>query len=127
MGRRGVVSRELVRQTHGGAESSPEGANGFVLTREDSILGSLSGRDWPELSPTDDNVLAYSIDWWFHGDIHITYLSSDSGFRLGCYPLSDSRIAYPSWFPDGRKLVFCATDNGLGRHSQLWMLDSVQF
>jgi hypothetical protein len=121
------TSRELVRQTGGTAESSPRGVNGFVLTREDSILDFRHGRDWPAFSPTDDSVLAYSSDWWFHGDIHITYLSSDSGFWLYCYPLSDSRIAYPSWFPDGRRLVFCATDNGLEKHYQLWMLDSVEY
>lgn len=123
------TSRELVRQTSGGAEASPEGANGFVLTREDSILGSLPGRAWPEISPTDDDVMAYSYDWWTGGDVALVYLSSDSVVGLDCNPYSDSRIAYPGWFPDGHRIVFCATDNRYGQpeHYQLWMLDSVGY
>jgi Tol biopolymer transport system component len=120
------TGRKLVHQSCGTAES-PSGRTGFALTRNDSILEFFSSRAWPELSPIDDNVMAYSSNWWFNGDVHIVYLSSDSGFSLDCNPYSDSRIAYPSWFPDGHKLVFCATDSGLVQHYQLWMLDSVEY
>lgn len=113
------TGRELVRQSF-------RGQVGFALTRDDSIL-DYGSRAWPELSPIDDNVMAYSSNWWFNGDVHIAYLSSDSGFSLDCNPYSDARIAYPSWFPDGHKLVFCTTDSGLAQHYELWMLDSVEY
>ncbi len=119
------TGHELVHQSRGTTEYY-RGQVGFALTRVDSIL-DYGSRAWPELSPIDDNVMAYSSNWWFNGDVHSAYLSSDSGFSLDCNPYSDSRIAYPSWFPDGHKLVFCATDSGLAQHYELWMLDSVEY
>ena len=116
------TGRELVHR-------SPSGWSGFILTKEDSVMDYDYGRSWPEISPTDDDVMAYSYDWYTGGDLALVYLSSDSVVGLDCNPYSDSRIAYPSWFPDGRKLVFCATDNKYGQpdHYQLWMLDSVAY
>lgn len=122
------TGRELVHQSYGSAEYH-RGQNGFTLTVDDSILESSPGQSWPALSPIDDSVVAYSSFWWSHGDVHIVHLSSDSVFGLDCYPYSNSRVAYPSWFPDGHRLVFCATDNGLDQpeHYQLWMIDSVEY
>lgn len=120
------TGRELVYQSFGSAES-PSGRTGFALTRSDSILEFFSSRAWPELSPIDDNVMAYSSNWVLGGDVALIHLSSDSVLSLDCNPYPDSRVAYPGWFPDGHRLVFCATDTGPAQLYQLWMLDSVEY
>jgi Tol biopolymer transport system component len=121
------TGRELVHESYGSAES-PRGEAGFVLTGDDSVVDFFSGRhDWPQLSPLDDDVMVYALNWLASGDINVTHLSSDSAVGLGCNPYRDSRVAYPSWFPDGRKIVYCATDNVSVYRYELWMLDSVDY
>jgi hypothetical protein len=106
---------------------SPSGLGGFALSASDSVLDYLG--DWPDFSPIDDNVVAYSSNWWTGGDVYVVHLSTDSAIGLDCDPYGGASIAYPSWFPDGHKLVFCATDSGHvgSEHYQLWMLDSVEY
>jgi len=121
------TGRALVHRSYGSAEGH-RGHAGFALTKDDSIL-DYSTRDWPELSPIVDSVMAYASSWWTGGDVHVVYLPSDSVISLDCDPYGGASIAYPSWFPDGHKLAFCATDSGTipGSHYQLWMLDSLEY
>ena len=118
---------ELVHNSDGSAESST-GRTGFALTRKDSILDYFdSERGWPKLSPVSDDVMAYVESDWYSGKLRLVNLSTDSVMDLACSPASQSSAAYPSWFPDGRKLVFCATVSGTIRRLELWMLDSVEY
>jgi Tol biopolymer transport system component len=117
------TGRELVHQSIGSAET-PLGQSGFALTKDDSILDY---RAWPQLSPTDDDVMAYADNFFDGGDIYLVRLSSDSVTNLRCGPYSSAETAYPSWFPDGHRLVFCATVNPASSRFELWMLDSVEY
>jgi hypothetical protein len=119
------TGRELVHRSYGTAEAQV-GHAGFALTPNDSIPEDRPGRSWPALSPINADVMAYSSSSFTHGDIDLVYLSSDSVTRLDCTPYDNTWTAYPSWFPDGRKLVFCA-DKGLSGRYELWMLDSVEY
>jgi Tol biopolymer transport system component len=121
------TDRRLVHESYGSAES-PRGEAGFVLTGDDSVIDFYSGRhDWPQLSPLDDDVMAYALNWFTSGDIYVTHLSSDSAVGLDCSPYRESRTAHPSWFPDGRKIVYCATDSVSVQRYGLWMLDPVNY
>jgi len=121
------TGREMVHESYGSAES-PRGEAGFVLTGDGSVTDFYSGRhDWPQLSPQDNDVMAYALNWFTSGDIYVTHLSSDSAVGLDCSPYRGSRVAYPSWFPDGRKIVYCATDGVSAYRYELWMLDSLDY
>jgi len=120
------TGRELIYQSFGSAET-PRGLGGFALTKDDSVLDYHPSRAWPQLSPTDDDVMAYADNFFDGGDIYLGRLSSDSVTDLECRPYSSAETAYPSWFPDGHRLVFCATVNPASSRFELWMLDSVEY
>jgi Tol biopolymer transport system component len=119
------TGHERMKQSIGSADHQP-GHAGFALTPNDSILESRNGRGWPALSPTDADAMAYSLRSFTHGDMYLVRLSSGSVTALDCMPYDNTWTDYPSWFPDGRSLVFCA-DKGLSDRYELWMIESVQY
>jgi len=118
----------LVHESFGSAET-PVGRWGFDLSAEDSIVDYFGSRGWPQLSPLDDDVMAYSSGPWMSssGDIHLLNLATGVFTDLDCNPYPQCRTDYPNWFPDGRKLVFSATDSSDLGFFELWTLDSIEF
>jgi len=122
------TGRELVHESYGSAES-PRGVAGFDLTVEDSVVDYYAGQNWPQFSPLNGDIMAYASSGWFgsHGDITLLNLSTGAATALECNPYRQSWTDYPYWFPDGRKLVFAATDSGRSGPYQLWTLDDIEY